>query len=34
MLGTETVTNCCYINRQINVSLLSTNIYLTAVDQF
>jgi len=25
---TETVANCCYINRQINVSLLSTNIVL------
>ena len=25
---TETVVNCCYVNRQINVSLLSTNIKL------
>jgi len=25
---TETVTNCCYVNMQINVSLLSTNIKL------
>jgi len=25
---TETVTNCCYVNRQFNVSLLSTNIKL------
>jgi len=33
VLRTETVTNCCYINRQINVSLLSTK-YQTAVDQF
>ena len=24
----ETVTNCCYVHRQINVSLLSTNIKL------
>jgi len=31
---TETVANCCHINRQINVSLLSTNItlMLTAFD--
>jgi len=27
-LRTETVTNCCYVNRRINVSLLSTNIRL------
>jgi len=27
-LRTETVTNRCYVNRQINVSLLSTNIEL------
>jgi len=27
-LGTETATNCCFVNRQINVSLLSTNIKL------
>ena len=25
---TETVTNCCYVNRQLNVSLLSTDIKL------
>jgi len=31
----ETVTNCCYVHRQINVSLLSTNIkLLQPVDQF
>jgi len=28
VLRTEPVTNCCYVNRQINVSLLSTNIKL------
>jgi len=28
VLQTETVTDCCYVNRQINVSLLSTNIKL------
>jgi len=28
VLRTETVTNRCYVNRQINVSLLSTNIKL------
>ena len=28
LLLTETVTDCCYVNRQINVSLLSTNIKL------
>ena len=28
VLRTETVTDCCYVNRQINVSLLSTNIKL------
>jgi len=25
---TETVTDCCYVKRQVNVSLLSTNIKL------
>ena len=29
----RTVTDCCYVNRQINVSLLSTK-YQTAIDQF
>ena len=33
LLRTETVTDCCYINRQINVTLLSTK-YRTVVDQF
>jgi len=33
VLRTETVTNHCYVNRQTNVSLLSTK-YQTAVDQF
>ena len=28
LLLTETVTDCCYVNRQINVSLLSRNIKL------
>jgi len=28
VLRTETVTNCCYVNRQINECLLSTNIKL------
>ena len=28
VLRTETVSNRCYVNRQINVSLLSTNIKL------
>ena len=28
VLRTETVTGCCYVNRQISVSLLSTNIKL------
>jgi len=28
VLQTETVASCCYTNRQINVSLLSTNIVL------
>jgi len=28
VLQTETVTDCCYVNRQINVSLLSRNIKL------
>jgi len=28
VLRTEAVTVCCYVNRQINVSLLSTNIKL------
>jgi len=28
VLRTETVTDCCYVNRQISVSLLSTNIKL------
>jgi len=28
LLHTETVTDCCYVNRQINMSLLSTNIRL------
>jgi len=28
LLLTETVIDCCYVNRQINVSLLSTNIKL------
>ena len=28
LLRTETVTDCCYVNREINVSLLSTNIKL------
>ena len=28
VIQTETVTSCCYINNQINVSLLSTNIKL------
>ena len=32
-LRTETVTDCCYVNRQINVSLLSTK-YQTVIDQF
>ena len=27
-LGTETATNCCFVNRQINVILLSKNIKL------
>ena len=31
VLQTETVTNRCYINRQINVSLLSTNIKLPGI---
>ena len=26
VLRTETVTNCCYVIKRINVSLLSTNI--------
>jgi len=33
LLRTETVTDCRYVNKQINVSLLSTK-YQTAVDQF
>ena len=33
LLRTETVTDCCYVNRQINVSLLSTKCQ-TAIDQF
>jgi len=33
LLWTETVTDCCYVNRQINVSLLSTK-YQSAIDQF
>jgi len=28
VLQTETVTNCCYVNRQINISLLSINVKL------
>ena len=28
ILRTKTVTNCCCVNRQVNVSLLSTNIIL------
>ena len=28
LLHTETVTDCCYVNTQINMSLLSTNIRL------
>jgi len=28
LLQRKTVTDCCYVNRQINVSLLSTNIKL------
>jgi len=33
LLRTETVTDCCYVNKQINVSLLPTK-YQTAVDKF
>ena len=33
LLRTEAVTDCCYVNRQINMSLLSTK-YQTAIDQF
>ena len=33
LLRTETVTDCCCVNRQINVSLLSSK-YRTAIDQF
>ena len=33
LLRTETVTDCCYVNKQFNVSLLSTK-YQTAVVQF
>ena len=33
LLQRKTVTGCCYVNRQINVSLLSTK-YQTAIDQF
>jgi len=31
---TETFTNCCCVNRPINVSLFSANIKLRSVDQF